>query len=99
MDYELAIHNAVAAAWPSTTGRGCNFHYKKGLLKHVKQTNIWVEYLTPNVPRIWRHLKPFLIIEQALTDVKKTKRDRLGGNYLSHVHQNGSVIIDNFGEL
>ena len=48
MDYnELAIHNEVAAVWPSTTRRGCNFHYnyKKALLKHVKQTNIWEEYL------------------------------------------------------
>ena len=50
MDYELAIHNAVAAVCPSSTGRGCNFHYKKGLLKRVKQTNIWEEYLTPNSP-------------------------------------------------
>ena len=85
MDYELAIHNAVASVWPSTTRRGCNFHYKKALLKHVKQTNIWEEYLTPNspvrdffamtgaiayvpetdVPRIWRHLKPLLPIDMA----------------------------------
>ena len=83
--YELAIHNAVASVWPSTTRRGCNFHYKKALLKHVKQTNIWEEYLTPNspvrdffamtgaiayvpetdVPRIWRHLKPLLPIDMA----------------------------------
>ena len=33
MDYELAIHNAVAEVWPSSKRRGCNFHYKKCLLK------------------------------------------------------------------
>ena len=29
LDYELAIHNAVAEVCPSTTRRGCNFHFKQ----------------------------------------------------------------------
>ena len=37
LDYELAIHNAVAEVWPSTTRRGCNFHFKQSLLKHLRQ--------------------------------------------------------------
>ena len=28
MDFELAIHNAVAEVWPSTTRSDCNFHFK-----------------------------------------------------------------------
>jgi len=35
--------------------------------------------------------------QQALTDVKNPKET--GGNYLSHVHPNGSVMINNFREL
>ena len=50
MNYELVIHNAVAEVWPSTTRRGCNFHYKKALLKHLKRTDIWEEYLIENSP-------------------------------------------------
>ena len=50
MDYELAIHNAVSVVWPSATRRGCNFHYKKALLKHLKQTDIWEDYLIKDQP-------------------------------------------------
>ena len=27
MGHNFAVHNAVATVWPSTTRRGCNFHY------------------------------------------------------------------------
>ena len=72
-DYDqLAIHNAVAAVWPSTTRRGCNFHYKKALLKHVKQTNIWEEYLTPNSP-VWE----FFAMTGAIDYLPETDVDRI----------------------
>jgi len=74
MDYELAIHNAVAAVWPSSssTGRGCNFHYKKALLKHVKQRNIWEEYLTPNSP-----VREFFAMTGAIAYVPETDVPRI----------------------
>ena len=72
MDYELAIHNAVASVWPSTTRRGCNFHYKKALLKHVKQTNIWEEYLTPNSP-----VRDFFAMTGAIAYVPETDVPRI----------------------
>ena len=50
MDYELAIHNTAAEIWPSSTRRGCQFHYKKALLKKVKQSDLWTEYLVPDSP-------------------------------------------------
>ena len=50
MDYELAIQNAVSVLWPSATRRGCNFHYKKALLNHLKQTDIWEECLIEDSP-------------------------------------------------
>ena len=44
MDYELAIHNAVAEVLPSTVRRGCFFHHKKALLRHPQQFNLMEEY-------------------------------------------------------
>ena len=44
-DFELAVHNAVAEVWPSSTRRGCNFHHKKALLKHLRQCDLMEEYL------------------------------------------------------
>jgi hypothetical protein len=46
-DYELAIHNAVAEVWPSCTRRGCYFHHKKSLFKHLKQDDLAEEYAIP----------------------------------------------------
>ena len=50
LDYELAIHNAVAEVWPSTTRRGCNFHFKQPLLKHLRQCDLIEEYRIENSP-------------------------------------------------
>ena len=50
LDYELAIHNAVAEVCPSTTRRGCNFHFKQSLLKHLRQCDLIEEYRIENSP-------------------------------------------------
>ena len=50
MDFELAIHNAVAEVWPSSTRRGCNFHFKQSLLKHIRQCDLMDEYKIENSP-------------------------------------------------
>jgi hypothetical protein len=59
LDNELAIHNAVAEVWPSTTRRGCNFHYKKAPLKQLRWTDIWEEYLIENSPIRKSEAPPF----------------------------------------
>ena len=46
-DYELSIHNAVAEVWPSSTRRGCYFHHKKSLWKHLQQLDLAEEYAVP----------------------------------------------------
>ena len=38
------------AVWPSTTRRGCFFHHKKSLFKHLKQSDLVEEYLVPDSP-------------------------------------------------
>ena len=44
LDYELAeVH-------PSSTRRGCFFHYKKSLFKHRRQADLMEEYLVPDSP-------------------------------------------------
>ncbi|KAL5270104.1 hypothetical protein ACHWQZ_G000980 [Mnemiopsis leidyi] len=48
LDYELAIHNAVAEVYPSSTRRGCFFHDKKALFKHLRQADLLDEYLVPD---------------------------------------------------
>ena len=50
MDYEIAIHRAVEAVWPSSSRRGCQLHYKKALLRKVKQFDLWEEYLLQDSP-------------------------------------------------
>ena len=46
-DYEIGIHNAIAEVWPSLTRRGCNFHHKKSLWKHLQQLDLVEEYAVP----------------------------------------------------
>lgn len=48
MDYELAIHNAVSSVWPSSTRRGCFFHFKKALFRNLVQSNLGEEYSVPD---------------------------------------------------
>ena len=36
LDYETAIHNAVSEVDPFSTLRGCFFHHKKALFKHLR---------------------------------------------------------------
>ena len=50
LDYVLAIHNAVAEVWPSTTRRGCNFRFKQSLMKHLRQCDLIEEYRIENSP-------------------------------------------------
>ncbi|KAL5247535.1 hypothetical protein ACHWQZ_G019425 [Mnemiopsis leidyi] len=54
LDYELAIHNAVAEVYPSSTRRGCFFHHKKALFKHLRQADLLDEYLVPDSSRLLR---------------------------------------------
>ncbi|KAL5250130.1 hypothetical protein ACHWQZ_G016008 [Mnemiopsis leidyi] len=45
LDYELAIHNAVAEVYPSSTRRG---------FKHLRQADLLDEYLVPDSSRLLR---------------------------------------------
>jgi len=44
LDYEKGLQNAVMAVWPSTTLRGCYFHFKKCLWRHFSQSDLLPEY-------------------------------------------------------
>ena len=44
------FHNAVAEVYPSSTRRGCFFHHKKSLYKHLRQEYLMEEYLVPDFP-------------------------------------------------
>ena len=46
----MAIHNAVATVLPSPTRRGCNFHFKENLFKHLQQCDLVEEYKIENSP-------------------------------------------------
>ena len=43
-DYERALQNAVLSAWPSTTIRGCYFHFKQCLWRRFAQSDLVPEY-------------------------------------------------------
>lgn len=43
-DYETGLHNAIQTVWPSTTLRGCYFHYKQALWRALQRTDLVPEY-------------------------------------------------------
>ena len=47
-DFELAIHNAVEAVWPSTAIRGCFFHYEQAMNRKLQQHNLMEENRVPD---------------------------------------------------
>ena len=48
MSLPSTFHNAVVEVCPSTTRRGCNFHFKQSLLKHLRQCDLIEEYRIEN---------------------------------------------------
>ena len=46
-DHDIGIHNAIAEVWPFSTRRGCYFHHKKSLWKHLQQLDLTEEYAVP----------------------------------------------------
>ena len=50
MDYELAMRNAVDLIWPSTTLRGCLFHFKQPIIRHAYSTGRKGDYDTIGNP-------------------------------------------------
>ena len=45
VDFEKAIHNAIDTVWPSSTKRGCNFHFNKDVFRNLKKSDCYSEYL------------------------------------------------------
>ena len=44
MDFELAMHNAVATVWPGSVRRGCFFHYKQALFRRLHTCGLTPSY-------------------------------------------------------
>ena len=47
MDYEDALRRAVVSIWPSTSIRGCYFHFKQALWRRFQQSDLVPEYEVP----------------------------------------------------
>ena len=43
-DYEKGLRNAILTVWPSTTLRGCYFHFTKATFKHLVDLGLKSEY-------------------------------------------------------
>ena len=50
VDYEVAIRNAVQNVWPGTTLRGCWFHHKQTLWRHLQTEGLAADYSVVNSP-------------------------------------------------
>jgi len=76
-DYEIGLRNAVQTVWPSSTVRGCQFHFKQSLWRALQRTDLVPEYNVLNSP-VRKSFKilgafPLLPEDQNLTDVKITQ--------------------------
>ena len=75
VDYEAGIRNAVMKVWPGTTLRGCWFHHKQALYRHLQMDGLQADYMVVDSPirksfaqigaipfmdMAWRFLKPTL---------------------------------------
>ena len=47
-DYEIGLQNAVRAAWPQATLRGCYFHFSQALWRNLQAHDLVPEYNVPN---------------------------------------------------
>ena len=47
MDFEAAMRKAVLNVWPSTTIRGCYFHFKQALWRNFQKYDLVPEYQVP----------------------------------------------------
>ena len=43
-DYEIGLRNACSSTWPSSTVRGCYFHFTKATFKHLVDLGLKTEY-------------------------------------------------------
>ena len=43
-DYEQGLRNAIVNVWPGTTLRGCYFHHKQCLWRHLRNCDLIPEY-------------------------------------------------------
>lgn len=66
-DYELGLHNAILSVWPSSTIRGCQFHFKQAMWRALQRTDLVPEYsvLTSPIRKFFKILGafPFLPID------------------------------------
>ncbi len=49
-DFEKGLHNALHSIFPSTTVRGCYFHFKQALLRKMQAFDLVPEYKVLSSP-------------------------------------------------
>ena len=73
-DYEIGIYNAIADVWPSSTRRGCYFHHKKSLWKHLQLLDLAEQYAIPgsNIRKYFKMMGALAFVPE--DDVKRVWR-------------------------
>ena len=69
-DYEVGLHNAILSVWPSSSVRGCQFHFKQSLWKALQRTDLVPEYnvLNSNIRKFFKILGAFPFLPEDLID-------------------------------
>ena len=57
-DHDIGIHNVIAEVWPFSTRRGCYFHHKKSLWKHLQlldlqKSTLSLALISVNISKWW----------------------------------------------
>ena len=69
-DYEVGLHNAILSVWPSSSVRGCQFHFKQSLWKALQRTDLVQKYnvLNSNIRKFFKILGAFPFLPEDLID-------------------------------